>query len=274
MNPIVFYFANGTTFFVGLAIVLVSEVLLIRFQKRFARSALTLLVLLGMILIVLSATPISIFLYLVWGISAGIGYFLIRRNQVTRSTKQIACGFLAATTSLLCVLEVQYHLLETVLVPQGTTIYVLGDSISAGINGKQKCWPEVLNDSTNFQVVNLAQAGAKVSQAINQAKEIPESKSLVIVEIGGNDLLGGTDAIAFQSKFETLIKTLANQNHQILIFEMPLFPFQNSFGYAQRSTARRYNAAILPKRYFTKVLAMQNGTCKQRPENVAPSGEW
>ncbi len=62
---------------------------------------------------------------------------------------------------------------------------------------QERCWPVILADMTQFRVVNLAQPGATVKSAMAQSKGIAESGSLVIVEIGGNDLLGGTDASDF-----------------------------------------------------------------------------
>ena len=43
----------------------------------------------------------------------------------------------------------------------------------------------------DLKVVNLAQAGARVHEAIGQARQMSRPRhSLIIVEIGGNDLLG------------------------------------------------------------------------------------
>jgi len=44
------------------------------------------------------------------------------------------------------------------------------------------------------------------------------------------------------------------------MIELPLFPFQNAFGMAQRSAATKHGALLLPKRYFASVLGMENGT--------------
>ena len=50
------------------------------------------------------------------------------------------------------------------------------------------------------------------------------------------------------------------RKHQVLMMELPLFPFRGAFGSAQRSIAAKYDVAMLPKRCFTKVLGTKDGT--------------
>lgn len=135
-----------------------------------------------------------------------------------------------------------------------------GDSISAGISDHERCWPATLSDLAGVPVVSLAKAGATAESALVQAKGITRPNSLVIVEIGGNDLLGDTDDAAFHRQLDTLLNTLHAQGHRLLMVELPLVPFRNAYGKAQRELARKYTAALLPKRCLSKVLGMQNGT--------------
>lgn len=261
MSPIALSLADGTIFFVGLVLVLAGEVLLIRFRKTRARPVLTVLVITGIIFVVVSATPLPLWAYLCWMVPALTGLVLLNRTASSRRSLLVACSVLFASTVGLCIAEIPHHLSPKLTVPDGTTIYVLGDSISAGLESNLRCWPTVLEEMTPFRVVNLAQAGATVEGAIKQAKGITESRSLVIVEIGGNDLLlREAGASSFRSKLETLVSSLCSDQHQVLVFELPLFPFQNAFGRAQRSIVARHGASMLPKRCFTRILGMQNGT--------------
>jgi acyl-CoA thioesterase-1 len=260
MNPIILSFADGTTFFVGLALVLVAETLFIRFRNRIARPVLTVLALVGMILVVISATPLPIWVYLLWTIPAVAGLVLSNRAFPPRKIQIVSGSVLLAATAALCIAEAPHHRCPSLVVPDGTTVYVLGDSISAGMGTKHRCWPAVLDGMTPLRVVNLAQPGATVESAIAQAKGIDEQGSLVIVEIGGNDLLGGTDASAFRSKLDILVSSLRGDKHQVLLLELPLFPFQNAYGEAHRDVAAKHGAAMLPKRCFAAVLGTENAT--------------
>jgi acyl-CoA thioesterase I len=260
MNPIVLKFADGTTFFVGLALVLAAEVLAIRLRNRTTRPILTILVIVGVILVVISATPLPIWAYVGWAIPAVAGLVLLNRGASSQRARLVVCAVLLAATAGLCVAEIPHRRLPQLTTLDGRTVYVLGDSISAGTRTGERCWPTVLADMTNLRVVNLAQAGAKVEDAIVQARGIAEPGSLVIVEIGGNDLLGGTDAAVFHSKLATLVSSLRADRHQVLIVELPLPPFRNAFGRAQRRVVAQYGTAMLPKRCFTGVLTAKGGT--------------
>jgi acyl-CoA thioesterase-1 len=79
--------------------------------------------------------------------------------------------------------------------------------------------------------------------------------SVVIVEIGGNDLLGSTSAAQFERDLEALLAYLAVPGRQIVMFELPLPPFYLEYGRIQRTLARRHYAKLIPRRVFTSVIA-------------------
>jgi len=260
MNPIVLSLADGTTFFVGLALVVVGEALLLRFRNPIARPVFTISSLAGLILVVISATPLPFWAYLTWLVPAVAGLAFLSRDASPKRSHVVFCGLLTVSTVGLCVAEIPWHRRPKLTVDEGTTVYVLGDSISAGMRRAERSWPAVLDEMTSLHVVNLAQPGATVESAIDQAKGIAKPGSLVIVEIGGNDLLGNTDASVFRHALDTLVSSLCSKHHQVLLCELPLFPFKNAFGKAQREVGARHGIAMLPKRYFADVLGTEKGT--------------
>jgi len=260
MNPFIVHFTDGTTFFAGLLLVLVAVGLLLCIGHRVTRSILNVLAVIGIILVVISATPLPLWAYMAWIIPAIACLVLSNRAASSRAIRFAFCVVLLVSTVGLLIAEAQYHCFPSVTASEGTTIYVLGDSISAGIGTGHRTWPSMLEAKIPHRVVNLAQPGATVESAILQAQSITEPRSVVIVEIGGNDLLGGTDTFSFRTSLDVLISTLCADEHQILLFELPLFPFMNAYGHAQRTIASRHGVAILPKRYFAQVLMTENGT--------------
>ena len=214
----------------------------------------------GITLVIISATPLPVWAYAVWVISAGAGIVVGNLSAPTRRLRLICGAVLAVLTSALCLAEAPFRCRPALNVPAGGTVYVLGDSISAGVGTQHLCWPVVLDGMTPLRVINLAKAGATVESAITQARGTSEPQSLVLVAIGGNDLLGGADAAEFHMKLDTLVSSLRSDQHDVLLFELPLFPFQNAYGTAQRDVARKYGCAMLPKRCFAKVLGTQDGT--------------
>lgn len=260
MNPFVLIFADGTTFFVGLAVVLAAEGILFRFRSRFIRPVCTVAAIVGIILVIISATPLPIWAYALWAVPAVCGIVSLNWSAPSRRFRQTGVVLLFASTSVLCLMEAPFHRRPTLRVSADSTVYVLGDSISAGMGTGHRCWPAVLDDMKPFRVVNLAQPGATVEGAIAQAKAISEPNALVIVAIGGNDLLGGTDAASFHSTLDKLVSSLRSGQHEFLLLELPLFPFRNAYGMAQRDVVRKHDGAMLPKRSFTRVLGTKQGT--------------
>ena len=44
------------------------------------------------------------------------------------------------------------------------------------------------------------------------------------------------------------------------MFELPLPPFYHSYGMTQRRLAKKYEVALIPKRYFLSILAAGDAT--------------
>ena len=259
MNPFILKFADGTIFFIGLLLVVVTETFLVVSKNRIIRSILRSLAITGIILVVIFSTPLPIWAYVAWAIPA-IASLILFNHGSRRKTILITYTILCILTAGVFIAEARHRCLPQIEIHDNSTIYVIGDSISAGMGTKHNCWPAVLNELTTHRVINLAQPGATVEDALKQALKIIEPRSLIIIEIGGNDLLGTTDVSLFHEKLDALVTSLYSNKHQVLIVELPLFPFQNAFGKAQRTVAKKHNAKILPKRYFTQVLGTYNGT--------------
>lgn len=82
--------------------------------------------------------------------------------------------------------------IPTVFVPgcplDGATLYVAGDSISAGLGqDSEAAWPAVYARRYDAPLVNFARAGATLRSAAEQVRQIPDDATLVLLEIGGND---------------------------------------------------------------------------------------
>ena len=219
----------------------------------------TLCAVLGVVLVLASATPLPIWMYAVWLLLASLGVVLFNGFVRLRKVKLWLCAALLFVSLGLIAVELPYCRAPKLIVRSDAVIYVLGDSISAGMRADDRAWPVVLEELSGNRVVNCARAGATVYGAIRQALEITEPDSLVIIEIGGNDLLGDTEASSYYKSLDRLVGSLAAE-HQVLLVELPLFPFQNAYGAAQRRVAAEYDVALFPKRFFTRVLAVPDST--------------
>lgn len=102
--------------------------------------------------------------------------------------------------------------------------------------------------------------GATASSALKSAKSQSIKSQLVVVEIGGNDLLGSTTSPQFARDLDALLAHLAAEDRQLIMFELPLPPFYHEYGRIQRSVAAKHNVALVPKRVFLSVLAGSDST--------------
>lgn len=260
MNPIVLQLANGNLFFVGLVMIVASLFLRLWFEDRILSLALRIGFTAGIVFVIFSATPLSIWLYCLWFglcVTAALAVFSKKLSFQTKTL--MSCAVLLCSL-VMCLVELPYHLSPTIKASPNQSIFVVGDSISAGISAKDRSWPDALGDILHFEVINLAKPAATVESAMDQIAGIVGSNSLVLVEIGGNDLLGHTDSKTFYIQFDQLLGKLAAGNNQVVVFELPLFPFCNAFGKAQRNLAKKYNVILIPKHFMTDVFGLKGGT--------------
>ena len=82
----------------------------------------------------------------------------------------------------------------------------------------------------------------------------------MLLEIGGNDILGPTTSREFESQLDELLAEVASPKRQVVIFELPLPPFYNNFGLVQRRLARKHDILLVPRRVFLSVLAGEEST--------------
>ena len=189
MNPVVLQIASGNAFFIGMGLTVVAFALRLWLSGRVWVFLLTAGWLLGISLVILSATPMSFWLYGLWlGLCVGVRIaFIVRTSFQSKASTIIAFAFLSLS---LCITELPYRLVQPVTVFTNQPVFVFGDSLSAGIGTQERPWPAVLGDLSHLKVINLARPGANVETALDQASHITATNSLILVEIGGNDLLG------------------------------------------------------------------------------------
>jgi acyl-CoA thioesterase-1 len=140
-------------------------------------------------------------------------------------------------------------------------IYVVGDSISAGMGGEAETWPRILARQHDVQVHDLSRAGANVATALRQqAGQFVGTGSLVLVEIGGNDVLGETMPGSFERGLDALLGRLREGGGAVIMLELPLPPFYNRYGAAQRRSAKRHGVVLIPKRVLLGVMTSDGAT--------------
>lgn len=261
MNPCVLQFANGNSLFIGLALSCVACLLLMTRMPRVGQSALTVTAIVGAIGVMLSATPFPVWAYALWGGSLAACLVTAGSSSVkVTKYKRLMILLLFLVSAGLAAAEWPYHRTKALPFPADKPICVLGDSISAGTDARVPSWPDVLSQMSKRRVTNLAFGGNKVSGALAEARSIRNVDCSVLLEIGGNDILDGTTSATFEQDLRALLSEVCKEGRIVAMLELPLPPFFNRFGAAQRRQARAFGVILIPKQCMTDVFGFPDAT--------------
>lgn len=257
MNVIVGHIASGQAFFSG-SILLVLGVYGAAFTSR-SRWAATGIAL-GLILMTVSSTPLGLIYYGLL-ITSAIGFggslrFRERKPELPKRFAYVLCG-----TAIVGVgLEARFHMLPRVEVDSRARVFIFGDSLTAGIVDGETTWPELFQESTQLEVHDHSRVGARVATMIEIANRQDLDGQVVVLEIGGNDILLGTSVAEFESRLNDLLAQVTQRAKHVVMFELPLPPFFHAFGAAQRKLADQHRVTLIPKHVLMGVLTTGDST--------------
>ena len=137
---------------------------------------------------------------------------------------------------------------------------VVADSVTAGLNDGEDTWPQRLARSSLWQITDASQPGATLKSARQQVDLLDAEPSVLLLEIGGNDLLEGLPVAQFEHDLEQLLVAARQPRRTVLMFELPLPPLAFRYGEIQRRLAAKYEVALLPKRLLIGVLTSSGAT--------------
>jgi acyl-CoA thioesterase-1 len=257
MNWLVFHIVSGHSFFTGVALIVTAALASTRSRPLFKRFA-DLFFLLGIIAIVVSSTAIPYWYYAI-ATAATFGWIASRFKTQWRHWATLAVVSVWLVAALI---ELPYHVTRSLRPVSTRSITVIGDSITAGIGGAERLetWPSILARTHQLRVQDISQVGETTGSALKQAKANQIESPIVVVEIGGNDLLGTTTSTQFGRDLDALLAKLAAPDRQIILFELPLPPFCHEYGRVQRSVAAKHHVTLVPKRVFLSVIAGSDST--------------
>ena len=257
MNPIVFHIASGHAFFSGVAL-LVIGILSATSPMGIFRRVTGICLVIGVMAIVLSSTAIPWWYYAVATAITMVWFACGFRKTRPRWIPYAAIGAWMVVAGI----EVPYHL-TTRLQPVGVRgITIVGDSVTAGMGADDaaETWPKILARSHQLEVQDISHVGETAASALKRVERHAITSPVVLVEIGGNDILGSTSAAQFAFDLDALLEHLATDDRQVVMFELPLPPFSHAYGRAQRTAAARHKVSLVPKRIFLSIIAAGGAT--------------
>src|SRR5690606_22060586 len=120
-------------------------------------------------------------------------------------------------------------------------LYVIGDLISAGMTHDERTWPTMLAGERGVEVRDLSRAGETLDSAMSQLRGVEPGPAIVLLEIGGNDLLAGKPVTEFEEDLEQLLKRVQHPERRLVMFELPLPFMTHRHGWAQRRLSEEFS---------------------------------
>ena len=139
-------------------------------------------------------------------------------------------------------------------------LVVIGDSISSGLGPREPSWPAVMQRLAAVDVRNLSKPGATVTDGEAMADKVTAEDHLILIELGGNDLIADEPSDMFARGLEGVLKKLAAPGRTLVMFELPLLPDRIAYGRIQRRLAAKYQVSLIPKRYLSSVIQGRDAT--------------
>jgi acyl-CoA thioesterase-1 len=254
-------FIGGRAFFFGMALCMLGCTLHCFFSRSRIHSLARLTVLAGVVFVILSAAPFPFWVYGVFFVLLALSAFLPTNGLWWGKKGAYLLLLLLLGQSLLMVrTEILYALPPKIPLPTGDTLFVVGDSLSMGADAPGKNWPELVGELAKLKVRYFSFGGAKVESALDNARRIDQDDALVILEIGGNDLLGGTSIPRFREELDKMLTLVCGPHRRVAMIELPLPPFCNRYGVVQRALAKSHGVTLVPRRYLAKVISTPGAT--------------
>jgi acyl-CoA thioesterase I len=260
MNWLIYHIAGGQAFFSGVALVIVAAWASAR-SDRLAKHVTICGFLLGAAAIAMASAAIPYWWY---GIAVVVttAWVIARLQRDGGAWRRWTPFAMIGVWAVAAAIEAPYHIMPTLVPAPSRSLAVIGDSVTAGMGGSDKSvrWPILLAQQHHVEVQDISHAGATAASALEQAKAQPIASPVVVLEIGGNDLLGSTSAAQFSSDLDALLAYVSAPGRQVVMLELPLPPFRHEYGRIQRSLARKHHVLLVPKRVFMSVLTADGAT--------------
>ncbi|MEZ6059870.1 MAG: GDSL-type esterase/lipase family protein [Planctomycetaceae bacterium] len=260
MSAFVLHIASGQVFFTGVALLLSGLWLTRRIQRRSGQRLSALLLFLGLVGVAISSTPFPLPFWIVGSllvILASRQKFRVRRRWLMPAT----IGFWLLAAGYEATWQRTPHLPRDIAAKE-LPVVVLADSVTAGLGeGEAVTWPKQIQETSKLTVIDLSHVGETVASALRRARdaEIPD-EAVVVLELGGNDILGSTPVDRFEEDLDALLTFISRPGRCVFLMELPLPPFCNKWGIVQRRLAKRHNVKLIPKHRFAAVFAGKTST--------------
>ena len=274
ISGLFWFFAAGTSIFPGCTLIITAILLSNLKNKRWLRCLMFFSLIIGICLVYFSATPFHLGFHVLWIICFAwwSSFVILSKKNNSLFFKYSKIILFSITTIAVC-LEIPFRIKPNIPLVNAEELYVIGDSISAGIGtAEELTWPKIIRNKKQLTVTDLSIAGATVNSATKrQLPFVKAENSIVILEIGGNDLFGPTPYDEFERALKNILEVVTSQKRAVIMLELPLLPWQIKYGRIQRKLANQYNVVLIPKKVLAGVFSAKNATVDLA--HLSPTGQ-
>jgi acyl-CoA thioesterase-1 len=260
VNPLILYFVSGESFYPGAALLTLMTVVSPSLASPRLRRARNVLAWVSLLLIVMACPPFPWFAYAGLALSFVVWYSISNFRAVGTSTRRMCSVPLVGLLVGMTISELPHRTLPVITGPTDDHLVVIGDSISAGLDPRVPPWPIIFEQKTGVPVRNLSKVGATTLEGIELTSGIRVNDHVVLIEVGGNDLIADLPSATFNTRLETMLGKVSAPTRTVLMFELPLLPHKIGYGQIQRRLARKYGVWLIPRRYLVSVIQSADAT--------------
>lgn len=259
MSQVALYFASGESLYLGAVLLALVALASPCVKLRWLLATRNVVAWAALAFIVMACPPFAFIVDLIF-IAVFLLWFITSNKFPSNRLKRASALTLTALLFVLTGVEFSHRRMPRIAGSESDHLVVIGDSISSGIDPRSPAWPVQLDKTCRVNVKNLARPGAQVIEGVRMATDLTDSDRLVLIEIGGNDLLMGTSSDEYGSALDALLSRVTAPNRTVAMFELPLLPNKIAYGQIQRRLSAKYHVSLVPKRYFAQVLGGANAT--------------
>ena len=266
-NAILYHLVSGHVWFVSgllFLIIIIQDLRGVFLQKPLLRAVVRLLLLALMPLAALSGTPLP-FLFTLMLVVVAAAYVLVGFSGTTTWMRFLLGGATAGLAAAALMWEAPYHFPRGPSSEQPKRLYIIGDSLAAGMGGEKLTWPKKLQETTSIAIADLSFAGANAGSAHRRQANVIESENhpeaWVLICIGGNDMLGRTSPDDFGRHLDQLLAAVRGDTsapRTVLMLELPIIPGAWRFAAWQRELAAKHGVILIPKRVLASIVLTES----------------
>jgi lysophospholipase L1-like esterase len=260
MNPLLTHLGSGAGLFSG-ALAVLAAALLGGIVRHWAMLILMdVLALAGLCLVALSATPLPGGLWSIWLWTCLPALAALHFAFAHLRARLVCCGVIGLLPLIAMAVEYTHQRIPIVPAAEASTLYIVGDSITAGVGGDDgPLWPDVFR-ANGVRVVDYARPGATIASITQVIAGEKLGAGIVLLEIGGNDMFGQVSPQRFAADLEALIRRVKGTGRIIVMMELPLLPGNAEIGRVQRRLAAEHGVILIPKKVFAAALTGEDAT--------------